>query len=161
MGRDLPRPPASVRRKPSHLAPKSGWLQLSRLEEPLWTCQTMCPLGNLERGVRLMGGLRVGDVCFEGPSTSRGWAPGELEGGWVTLSLFLAQGPGLCGKMGSVVGSPHPSWPQADHCQTPSSFQPSFLTPRPHLALVRGFLQRRNAGRSTSHHSCCLPSVWE
>ncbi|GAB5575113.1 lymphocyte expansion molecule isoform X1 [Prionailurus iriomotensis] len=59
-------PPASVRRKPARLAPKSVWLPISRLEKPLGTCQTLCALGNLERGVRLRGGVRVGDICYEG-----------------------------------------------------------------------------------------------
>lgn len=89
----------------------------------------------------------------QGAFTPRGWAPGKLGGGQVPPTIL---GSSLMAARGvrSAAQSPHQAWPQADHRQTSPSFQPWFLTSRPCLVPVRGFLQRRNANTSTNHRSC-------
>lgn len=55
-------------------------------------------LRNLERGVRLMGGVRVGGMAYEGTTGPLyPWKDGLLVGGKVAgyRPLFSAQGPGL------------------------------------------------------------------
>ena len=133
---------------PTHLAPKSEWLlSPDWVWASLWTPLGLEALGNLERGVRLVAG---GSHRWRGSrGHQRALQPWRVGSWCVGRWLGASQHPWLEAQGALTCPGPSRSLPDL------LGFRSSFPTPR---VPVCGFLQRRNADKPNSRHSCYPPS---